>query len=429
MDKDKPTTDDYVAERVPLTARSSFLSVALVRIGMTTALSQFMLGAMLGNSMTFGQAMLATLLGSLILEFVSLGLGLAGSHEGLSTSLLARWCGFGRFGSVLIGILLTISLVGWFGVQNAVFAHSLDYALGGRLGFTWSAVLAGGALTVLVAFGFRALSWAAKITVPLFFLVIGWISFGILQEHTLSHLVTRLPMGAPMTLGAGATIVAGGYMVGALITPDISRFCQNGRHVFWMTLISIIVGEFIVNGIAILVARALNTADVVTIMTQSAGWIGLLTVILATTKNNDACLYSSSLSLANVVEGVTCRKLSRTKLTIILGVIGTLLSMLGILERFTGFLILLGVVFPPIAGVMLVDYYILRTSRHLLDVTRQRQTLPESTQLMGWPAVAACILGAIGGMTIELGIPSFNSLIIACVVYGILVKVSALLKK
>ncbi|WP_174224029.1 cytosine permease, partial [Candidatus Fukatsuia symbiotica] len=145
--------------------------------------------------------------------------------------------------------------------------------------------------------------------------------------------------------------------------------------------------------------------------------------ILATTKNNDACLYSSSLSLANVVEGVTCRKLSRTKLTIILGVVGTLLSMLGILERFTGFLILLGVVFPPIAGVMLVDYYILRTSRHLLDVTCQRQTLPESTQLMGWPAVAACILGAIGGMTIEFGIPSFNSLIIACVVYSVLVKV------
>lgn len=51
-----------------------------------------------------------------------------------------------------------------------------------------------------------------------------------------------------------------------------------------MTLTSIIIGEFIVNGIAILIAHALDTHDVVTIMGQTAGWIGLLTVILSAIK-------------------------------------------------------------------------------------------------------------------------------------------------
>nr|WP_244942326.1 cytosine permease [Yersinia rochesterensis] len=90
------------------------------------------------------------------------------------------------------------------------------------------------------------------------------------------------------------------------------------------------------------------------------------------------------------------------------------------LDKFTDFLTLLGVVFPPISGVMLVDYYVLRSSRQLLDATRQAQTLPESTSLIGWKAIAACIVGTIGSMNIELGIPSFNSLIIASVIYWIM---------
>lgn len=87
-----------------------------------------------------------------------------------------------------------------------------------------------------------------------------------------------------MTLSAAITAVVGGCMIGAFTTPDISRYCQSSRHVFWMTLTSIIIGEFIVNGIAILIAHALETHDVVTIMGQTAGYIGLLTVILSAIK-------------------------------------------------------------------------------------------------------------------------------------------------
>ncbi|CAK8741719.1 hypothetical protein SODG_005037 [Sodalis praecaptivus] len=104
--------DTYTFSRVPSDERVSLLNVTLVRIGVATALSQFMLGATLGHCMTFWQAMLATFLGSMVLEFVSLGLGIAGMREGLSTSLLARWCGFGRMGASFIGLIILISLLG-----------------------------------------------------------------------------------------------------------------------------------------------------------------------------------------------------------------------------------------------------------------------------------------------------------------------------
>jgi cytosine permease len=419
MNENETNSNDYAFSRVPITERVGLLNVVLVRMGMATALSQFMLGATLGHSMTFWQAMLATFLGSLVLEIVSLGLGIAGMREGLSTSLLARWCGFGRIGAALIGLTIMVSLVGWFGVQNSVlaegFLHTLDY----KISFGWIAAFSGVALTILVAFGFRALSWTAKLSVPLFCMVVGWIIYSLLQGYDISNLVSSTPSGTPLTLGEGTTMISGVIIIGALITPDLSRYCQSERHVFWMVTSSVIVGEFIINGIAILVAHALNTSDVVTIMIHSAGWIGLLSVILSAVKVNDVNLYSSSLGLANALEVLTGRKWSYAGLTICLGLIGTTLSVLGILDHFVDFLITLGVLFPPIAGIMLVDYYILRTHRTVLDFTRNHRTLPDiaSTPTIGWPAIAAWVAGSAIGFTIEWGIPSLNSLLAACILY------------
>ncbi|WP_233971788.1 cytosine permease [Pectobacterium versatile] len=414
--------DDYPVSRVPLSVRLPFLNVALVHIGMLTALDQFMLGAVLGHSMTLGQAFLAIFIGSAIFGVVTVGLGYAGMKEGMSGSLLARWCGFGRIGSVLIGLVIAISLIGWFGVQNAVFAKALNFAMADKLGFGWSAALSGIALTLLVAFGFRALRFTAKIAVPMFVIVVGYISIMTLSGHNIAELIASAPNGEAISISAGATMVVGGCIVASLITPDMTRYSQKGKHVFWMTMLSIIVGEFIVNGLAIIIARALNTADVVTIMSQAAGGIGLIAVIFSTLRVNDINLYSSSLGIANAIEGVTGKKLRYVSITLVIGLIGTLLSVAGILDRFIDFLTLLGVLFPPIIGVMLVDYYILRTHKTLLETSRAEGQLPDSAQtpLIGWPAIIASTVGAIVGLAFEWGVPAFNSLLAASLLYWVI---------
>ncbi|MCL2893032.1 cytosine permease [Brenneria tiliae] len=414
--------DDYPVSRVPMNVRLPFFNVALVHIGMLTALDQFMLGAVLGNAMTLHDAFIAIFIGSAIFGVVTLGLGYAGMKEGLSGSLLARWCGFGRVGSVLIGVVIAVSLLGWFGVQNAVFAKALNFALDDRLGFGWSAALSGAALTILVAFGFKALKFTAKIAVPLFIFIVGYISVMTLTGHNIAELLRSAPTGAAVSISAGATMVVGGCIVASLITPDMTRYSQKGNHVFWITIMSIIVGEFIVNGLAILIARALNTADVVTIMSQTAGGIGLIAVIFSTLRINDINLYSSSLGIANAIEGVTGRKLSYMSITLVIGFIGTSLSVMGILDRFVDFLTLLGVLFPPIIGIMLVDYYILGTHRQLLAASRKEGKLPEiaDTPLIGWAAIAASIAGAVVGFAIEWGIPALNSLLAASMLYWLI---------
>lgn len=409
--------EDYPLSRVPQDKRVSFLSVAIVHMGMLTALDQFMLGAVLGNSMTLTDAFIAISIGSLIFGIVTFGLGLAGMREGISGSLLARWCGFGRIGSVLIGLVVAVSLLGWFGIQNAIFAKSLNFALGDRLGFPLAASLSGLFLTVLVAFGFKALRITARIAVPLFILLVFFISYNVLSGQKLHEAILLAPMGDAMTISAGITIVVGGAIVASLMTPDLTRYSQNKRHVFGITLLTIIAGEFVVNGLAIFIAKTLGTADVVTIMAQSAGGIGLLVVVFSTLRVNDLNLYSSSLGVVNAVEGITGKKLKYTATTVVIGLLGTLLSVLGILDRFVDFLTILGVVFPPILGVMLVDYFVLRSHRDALDASRQLGQLPQQTPLIGWAAIIASIVGSVIGLVTEWGVPTINSLLAASVIY------------
>ncbi|WP_238149395.1 hypothetical protein [Arsenophonus endosymbiont of Aleurodicus floccissimus] len=98
------------------------------------------------------------------------------------------------------------------------------------------------------------------------------MTFNSLTTIDIKELINIIPAEQDtMTLSAGATMVAGGCIVVMLITPDISRYCQNSKDVFWMLTISIIVGEFIVNGVSILIAKAMGTDDVVNILIQNAG--------------------------------------------------------------------------------------------------------------------------------------------------------------
>lgn len=117
--------DDYALTRVPDEARYSWFSVAVQRFGQVSALAQFLLGATLGYGMTFWNAFWALTVGAVILEVVCIFIGIIGVREGLNTSVVARWCGFGHAGSAVIGLVIGVSLIGWFGIQSAVSASGL----------------------------------------------------------------------------------------------------------------------------------------------------------------------------------------------------------------------------------------------------------------------------------------------------------------
>jgi cytosine permease len=165
--------DDYALSRVPQDKRYHWFSIAVQRFGMLSSLASFLIGATLGFGMSFWNAVLAITLGAVILEILTIFTGIAGQREGLSTSVLARWTGFGRAGSSVIGLAISISAIGWFGIQNAVSAQGLTNLIGVLPLWGWALVF-GLAVTAIVVFGFEKMAWTAYITVPAFLVLAGW---------------------------------------------------------------------------------------------------------------------------------------------------------------------------------------------------------------------------------------------------------------
>jgi len=412
------TVDDYALTRVPRTARSPWFSVAIQRFGQISALSQFLLGATLGFGMSFWGAFWALTAGAVILEVVCVFIGVIGVREGLSTSMVTRWTGFGHGGSALIGLAISISLIGWFGIQSAVSANGLHTLMPFFPAWLWSFIF-GLLVTAVVMRGFQSMQWVANVTVPLFLVLVGWAIISELSKHSLSGLISAAPPGPSMTFVAGTTLVAGGFIVGAVITPDMTRFNRTTADVIKQTLLGVTLGEYVIGLAGVLLAHAVKTPDITNIITSSVGVVGVLVILLGTFKINDWNLYSSGLGLVNFIDIVFGRRLNRGLVTAIIGVVGSALAAAGILGKFTDFLIVLGVVFPPIAGIMVAEYFFVKTWRAELAATQASGELPDTSPTWVPATLVIWIVSALIGKYVDLGLPSINSVVAALVLYTV----------
>ncbi|WP_295842314.1 cytosine permease [uncultured Microbacterium sp.] len=411
--------DDFALSRVTPDAQKHWFGIAVQRFGQVSALSQFLLGATLGYAMTFSEAFLALLLGSIILEVIMCIVGIIGQKEGLNTALLARWTGFGEIGASLVGLAIGISLIGWFGIQSAISAESLDSLLPGLMPmWAWS-LLFGLAVTAIVAVGFVGMQWLANITVPLFLVLVGWSIITELSNHSLGDLITSPAPGPTMSVWQGTAIVAGGLIVGAIITADMTRFNRSKADVVKQTVVGVSLGEFVIGLSGVLLAHAAQSGNIVAIVTSSVGLVGLIIVITGTLKINDWNLYSSTLGLVNFISTAFGKNLNRVSTTIVLGVVGSILAAAGILSQFTGFLIILGVVFPPIAGIMVAEYFIVRRWRGELDASRAEGRLPATAPRLVPVTLVVWLVSALVGYFVTWGIPAISSLVLSIVLYTV----------
>jgi cytosine permease len=342
----------------------------------------------------------------------------------VSTSVLARWTGFGRYGSSLIGLVIAISLIGWFGVQNAVFAQGLQSLIGGLPLWVWS-ILTGIVVTIIVVYGFLSMTWTAYVTVPAFIVLAAYSIGSALSHHPLSTLISSPAPGPHLDLATGATLVAGGFIVGAVITPDMTRYNRTAWDVVKQTVVGITLGEYTIGLIGVLLAHAVKNSNVITIVTSTSGTIGVIILVAATLKINDWNLYSSSLGLVNLIATTFNRDVDRGLITVVVGILGTALSAAGILQHFVGFLTLLGVSIPPIAGVMVVDYYLLRRYRPELRESGEQGALPPTVELWNPVTIVSWIAGSLVGYYVHWAIPALNAFIVTAVLYYALMRALA----
>lgn len=391
--------------------------MAVQRFAQLSAPTQFLVGATLGVGMSFGRAVLAVTLGCVILEVVAVLTGVIGAREGLSTTLLTRWTGFGGGGSALVGLVIAVTSAGWFGIQDSFLAQSLAATVGGPPLWAWC--LAGGALvTVIVVRGFALMRWVPFVTVPGLLVLVAYTAVRALRGRPFSQLIASAPHGLPLSVGAGATVVVGGFIAGAVLTPDMTRFSRSATDVVKQTAAGVTVGEYVTCLTGVLLARAAQTSDIISIVTGTSGVAGAIILAAAVVAVNNWNLYPASLAAVNAVNALLPgRRLSRTAVTIVLGTAGSVLSAAGIIGKFVSFLTVIGVVVPPIAGIMIAEYFALRTWRGRLDASRQHGELPDPPPRWVSACLAAWGISAAAGYWVHIGIPAMNSALLAFLLY------------
>lgn len=136
----------------------------------------------------------------------------------------------------------------------------------------------------------------------------------------------------------------------------------------------------------------------------------LLVLVLAQWTTNDNNLYTASLGLSNILP------IKRNTIVLGIGVLGSIVGGLGIANYFVNWLNVLGIGVPPMAGVIIADYYLIRNQ----DYSKIKLgSLPKVNNA----AIISWVVGIIVGFTVKWGIASINSLVVTMVVYFILMKV------
>jgi cytosine permease len=413
---------DFALERVPLQSRRPMREVLWIELGIATSTAQFVLAATLGYSMSLSRAMIAIAVGTTILILIGGLISIAGAEQGLPFGLLARWSGFGKIGSACISIVLSFGILAWFGIQNSICAQALQRATAGRLSLTVVSILTGALLVLIAALGFKSLARTATLIVPLFVAVSAYGAWHAVVGTPLSVLLNRPASGPPMSIATGADLVVGSFIVGAVVAPDLTRFCRSRRDSFWVMTIALVVGQVIFGLAGVLLSHAAQTPNVVSLFFQAAGWLGVTVVFLAAVKLNDVNLYGTSLHLINAIQIITGRELSRVKLTIVAGTLGVLFSILGILDHITQFLMLLGIITAPVGGILIADYFILRRHRTVLAGIRDARRLQDAAPTWSPGAFAAWILGAAAGLFIHAGLTTLNAVVVSAISYCVLIK-------
>jgi cytosine permease len=416
---------DFALERVPLQSRRPMREVLWIELGIATGVSEFVVAATLGYSMSLPRALVSIAIGTSILILIGGLIGMAGAAEGLPAGLLARWSGFGKIGSAFISLVVSFGNLAWFGIQNSICAQAVRRATGGRLSFPVVSILTGSLLVLIAARGFKSLARTASLVVPLFVLLAAYGTLHVLVGSRFTSLVIRPPAGSPMSIAAGADLVVGSFIVGAILAPDLTRFCRKRRDAFWVMAITLITAKVILGVAGILLSHATQSRDVVTIIFQAAGWLGVTAIFLSTLKLNDVNLYSTSLHLVNAIQIVTGKELSRVKLTIAAGSLGVLFSVIGILDHITQFLMLLGIIMAPVGGIVITDYFVLRRRRAALSDLHDTKRIQSAAPLWSFGAWIAWLLGIGAGYVFRNGVTTLTSFTVSAVSYYLLNKTGA----
>ncbi|MFT5590164.1 MAG: NCS1 family nucleobase:cation symporter-1 [Bradyrhizobium sp.] len=418
---------------------------AALWVSMAVSVPAYMLASgLMSEGMSWWQAVLTVFLGNLIVLVPMVLVGHAGTKHGIPYPVLAR-SSFGVRGAQLPAILRAIVACGWFGIQTW---------LGGQAIYTILNVISGNALqgSALPLLGISGgqlfcflLFWALHI----YFITKGTDSIRWMETAA-----------APLLLLSGIALVWWAYAKAGGFGPMLaapSQFAEDGKRagqfwlVFWPSLTAMVgywatlalnipdftrfarsqrdqalgqaIGLPVPMGLLALVAVLVTSATVViygeaiwdpVVLTGKMGGISvvlaLIALIIATiTTNLAANVVSPAYDFSNLAPS----KISFRMGGYITAAIGLAMFPWKILETTKGYiftwLIGYGALLGPVAGIMLVDYFVIRKTELDHDALFDANGIYSYRAGWNWRAVAALVIGVLPNLPGFLAAAGFIS--------------------
>lgn len=370
-------------------------NVASLWVGMAICVPTYMLGGVLTAyfGLSVAEALWTILIANIIVLIPLTLNAFPGTRYGIPCPVVLR-ASFGIIGSNVPSLIRALVACGWFGVQT-LFGGIAIHLLLSALFDGWAAL--GGTGEVLGFFIF----WVANITVvirgsesikllealaaPLLLIVaIGLVVWALPRVSMAEVLATpaNRPEGAPFApyFMAALTAMVGFWATLSLNIPDFSRYARSQRSQIIGQIIGLPLTMFLFSGLGVILTAASldlvgeTVSDPINLIghIDNTGWVilSMLMIILATISTNTA---ANIVSPTNSFQNIAPRYINENRGVIITGIIGILLmswellKKLGWLESdvsveslYSNWLIGYSSLLGPIAGIMIVDYFLIK---------------------------------------------------------------------
>ena len=415
-EKKKSTVEKVALSPVATSDRQHWISVTLIQAGFMISATSLWTGSIMIDGLNLTQVVLAGIIGYLIVVGICWLQGIMGSDTGVPSIVVATQSFGDRGSQFLVSTADALCCIGWFAINanicGAAFSGLMGECFGIDISVRLSIIIWGIIMFSTAAIGFNGLKILNMLAVPLMCVVTVVGLFIVLSGDGMAVLKDFVPATNNVTLLAGVDMVIGGFILGAVLSADYTRYQRTRKDVFKSSFFGILpIGVILLWAGAVFAIVAGSEDLTVIFIGLGIPVLGLLSLILSTWPANSANAYSAGLGFLKVFR---MSDKHRIKITLICGLAGTIIGSFEIIFYFEQFLTYLGLIIAPFAGVMLVDYFV---------VGKGDPAKWAPTKGFNWPGMIALVIGVLAGLFIPWGILSVNGVIAAAIATLILRKV------
>jgi cytosine permease len=226
---------EYEHAPVPLSARRNAFSITMIWLGFPMVITATMTGSLLVLGMGFRNALMAMVLGNVLMFAYVAALGMIGTKRGTNFALIASVV-FGKRGYMLASGLLSTLLLGWYAVQVGITGVLVSSTYG--LNYVAMTIIAGILFIGITFVGVKGLHWIGVASVPLFVGLGLWVAIEAASTTTASAIFDYAGRNGAvsMPIGVGLTVVLALFADAGTVAADFNRWAPNPRASLISTL-------------------------------------------------------------------------------------------------------------------------------------------------------------------------------------------------